>query len=72
MTGMSLGHIPFSEIKAYADELEIPRSRRDALFYTVYVLDREYLSFHNKKADKNRKPNGHRKTQSRSQQRRSH
>jgi len=55
VSGMSLGAIPRSKIKEYADELELDCREAEAFRYVVYHLDIHYRSIQAAKTEKSMK-----------------
>lgn len=44
--GFSVGPIPWTAIKQWADEYDLDADLREDLFYYIAVLDEEYLKHH--------------------------
>ena len=55
VSAMSLGPIPISKIKAYADDLELDWRETEAFVYVLYHLDIHYRNRRAEQADKSMK-----------------
>lgn len=60
--GMSMGKIPFTAIKQYADEYEFEGEQRECLFYFIRAIDNAIVKRLNETSKQDAKPSKPRKS----------